>query len=107
MLDDKRKKEKEIVEMMIRLYCKKNHYQKEMCSSCESLKEYAFERIDRCPMMANKTFCSSCKVHCYSKQRQIEIKKVMKFAGPRMIFYHPILCVRHIIDTIKNKKAVR
>ena len=35
----------------------------------------------------DKDICSACKVHCYSKEMQEKIKEVMKYAGPRMLFY--------------------
>ena len=34
----------------------------------QRLKEYAFLRIEHCPLIESKTFCSVCKVHCYEKQ---------------------------------------
>ena len=31
-----------------------------------------------------------------------QIRKVMRFSGPRMLLYHPITAIKHIIDTIKE-----
>jgi len=36
-----------------------------------------------------------------------EIRKVMRWAGPRMIFNHPVLAVRHVIETKKEKRALQ
>lgn len=103
-VDSKTKQEKKTITFMVELYCKKNHKQKEMCSDCKQLLDYALLRIDKCPFKDTKTFCSSCKVHCYQKEKREEIRSVMKFSGPRMLLHHPILAVSHVKDTIKNKR---
>jgi len=48
--------------------------------------------------------CSACKVHCYSKEMQEKIREMMKYAGPRMLFVHPLLAIRHVHITLRNKK---
>ena len=101
----KREREKRIVKLMIRIYCqKKHHYKKELCSDCKALCEYAMLRSENCPFMENKTFCSNCKVHCYKSDKREQIRRVMRFSGPRMILYHPIMAVRHIIESKREKK---
>jgi hypothetical protein len=35
-----------------------------------------------------------------------KIRAVMRFSGPRMIFYHPVTAVRHLIETKKEKKRL-
>lgn len=104
-IEKKRKEEIEVVTLMIEIYCKKNHGTKTLCENCEKLKEYSITRSNKCPHIENKTFCSSCKTHCYSPEMREQIKNVMKFSGPRMILYHPIVSIKHIIDTLKNKKS--
>lgn len=100
----KREREKEIVSLMIKIYCKKNHGGKTLCSKCAELEAYANMRSDKCPFMEKKTFCSNCKVHCYKSCMREKIREVMRFSGPRMIFYHPILAIRHVIESKKEKK---
>ena len=63
----------------------------------KTLVNYAFKLIEKCPMMKDKTFCSKCHIHCYEKNMQKQIKKVMRYSGPRMIFYHPLLALRHAL----------
>lgn len=96
-IEGKRDKEKQTIRFMVSLY-EKNHKE-----DCRELLEYALLRIDKCPFMSEKTFCSSCKVHCYQKQYREQMKKVMRYSGPRMLLYHPILAITHVIDTLKNK----
>lgn len=104
-VESKREREKQMVSQMIRLYCKKQHHTKAgLCKDCAALDEYARQRSEHCPFMETKTFCSNCKVHCYKPEMREKIRAVMRFSGPRMIFYHPIAAVRHVIETKKEKK---
>lgn len=103
----KREKEKELVSQMIALYCRKQHGTgKQLCEECKTLDEYARMRSDRCPFMETKTFCSNCKVHCYQPKMRQQIREVMRFSGPRMIFRHPVTVTRHMIETKKEKKRL-
>lgn len=104
--ESKREREKRVVELMITLYCRKNHGGKELCPECRELLSYAWSRSDHCPFMETKTFCSNCKVHCYKPAMREKIRKVMRFSGPRMIFYHPILAIRHVYESMKEKKKL-
>jgi len=106
-VDTKREREKKTVAFMIRLYCRKKHGTKaELCTECKTLTEYAAERSDRCPFMENKTFCSNCKVHCYKPDMREKIREVMRFSGPRMILYHPVMAIRHVIESKKEKRRM-
>ena len=65
--EKKRRQEKETVGLMIELYCRGNHGtpKGQLCPDCAALRDYADARVDHCPHMATKTFCSVCKTHCY------------------------------------------
>ena len=105
--DDKRRREKETVALMIGIYCRKKHGTKKgLCPRCRELLDYAAARSDRCPFMETKTFCSNCKVHCYRPDMRARIKEVMRFSGPRMIFYHPGMAARHMIVSTKEKRRL-
>jgi hypothetical protein len=32
-----------------------------------------------------------------------KIKEVMRYAGPRLIYRHPILAIRHLLDGLKRR----
>ena len=93
----KRDREKLIVKEMIEIYCKKKHKSKALCPSCTSLLNYSISKIDNCPKMETKTFCSKCSIHCYSKARSNEIKNVMTTSIFRMLFKHPVLVIKHFV----------
>jgi hypothetical protein len=96
-------REKRTVEAMIRIYCRAHHGRRgELCGDCCELLQYAFCRLDRCPFGAEKTACARCPVHCYKPAMRQRIKDVMRYAGPRMLFRHPILAARHWWDGRKR-----
>ena len=106
-IESKREREKRTVSLMIRIYCKKKHgTRKGLCPKCEALDAYARMRSDKCPFMETKTFCSNCKVHCYKADMREKIRAVMRFSGPRMIFSHPIMAIRHVIESKKEKRRL-
>lgn len=103
----KREREKQIVSEMIRLYCRKRHGTRTgLCPECAELDAYARTRSDRCPFMETKTFCSNCKVHCYKPEMREKIREVMRFSGPRMLFHHPVIAVRHVIESKREQKRM-
>lgn len=91
-------REQKTVALMIRLYCKNKHgSNKILCRSCNELSRYTVLRLSKCPFKKNKPQCKNCKIHCYEKRKRSQIKNVMRFAGPRMMVYHPILAIRHLM----------
>lgn len=105
--------EKKLIPVMIRTYCRGNHKTerkaegvkgKELCSKCKELAEYAAFRLEKCPFKRNKGFCSYCKIHCYKPEYRAEMKEVMKYSGPKMLFSHPIFAMSHVTAMIKYKK---
>ena len=107
-VEKKRQKEQYVVEEMIRLYCRKKHPKEkrqegQMCPSF-FLSDYAKQRSQKCPFMEEKTFCANCKVHCYKPEMREQIRQVMRFSGPRMLLYHPVLAIWHLVCSNKEKK---
>jgi len=103
--------EKQIVSKMIKIYCRHQHGNRflvwykpknELCLDCEKLKVYAIHRLQNCKYGINKPTCSSCTTHCYSPEMQQKIKAVMRFSGPRMVFYHPIDAISYWIHKRKS-----
>ena len=106
-VEAKRLREKETVSQMISIYCKKKHGARQgLCPDCAALEEYARLRSDKCPFMETKTFCSNCKIHCYKPDMREKIWEVMRFSGPRMLFVHPIMAIRHVIESKKEKRRL-
>lgn len=96
-MGSKIEKEKQVVEQMIRLYCKHKEGNAELCESCKLLLDYAHARLSRCRFGDDKPTCKKCPVHCYKPEMRDRIRNVMIWSGPRMMLYHPITAIKHLI----------
>ncbi|MCD4748888.1 MAG: nitrous oxide-stimulated promoter family protein [Thermoanaerobaculales bacterium] len=85
---------------MIRLYCGAHHdpTKEGLCRECLDLVHYTRRRLERCPFGEEKPVCDRCPLHCYQEDIRSQIRKVMRYSGPRMMLRHPILATRHFID---------
>ena len=100
-------REKRTVSKMIGIYCKKRHGMNgKLCYACRELNDYALKRTEYCQFGENKPACSICPVHCYKPEKREQIREVMRFAGPRMIFRHPFLAAMHVLDKVKSTKKL-
>lgn len=96
------KREKQTISDMIKIYCRKQHGTKgELCSECRELMDYAMARLDHCKFGEEKAVCGKCTVHCYKPEMRQRVVSVMKFAGPKMVWYHPFSAIRHLIESRK------
>jgi hypothetical protein len=93
------RRERTTVEAMIGLYCRGQHSSGYgLCQECEALRDYARQRLQKCPFQEAKTTCAKCPVHCYRPEMRERIRAVMRYAGPRMLVRHPILTLQHMLD---------
>lgn len=95
--------EKSMVSKMISLYCKKKEGNKSLCPECKELNDYALARLSHCTFGNDKPTCRVCHIHCYKPAMKEKMKKVMRFSGPRMIFYNPKALLFHFIREHKRK----
>ena len=94
---DRIESEKKTVGMMVRLYCRRYEGNKELCKNCSDLLSYAEARLDRCKYGNEKPTCKKCPIHCYKPDMREKMRTVMRWAGPRMMLYHPIEAIKHLI----------
>ena len=73
-------REQRTAEQMIRIYCRYKEGNKELCTFGEQ-----------------KKTCRNCPIHCYKPEMKKRMREVMRYAGPRMIFFHPITTIKHFI----------
>lgn len=85
-----------VVKEMIRLYCIHKEGNNKLCPDCTELAEYAEQRLRHCPFGDTKGSCRKCTIHCYRPEMRVKIQKIMRYSGPRMILYHPIMAIRHL-----------
>ncbi|EDM29365.1 hypothetical protein LNTAR_23284 [Lentisphaera araneosa HTCC2155] len=92
--------EKQVIATMISIYCRKQHCKsKNLCKDCYQLYRYSTKRLNRCPFGESKPACQYCKVHCYEKAMRQRVRDVMAFAGPRMLYQHPIMSLKHLCQS--------
>jgi hypothetical protein len=94
----RRAREQKTLEAMMRLYCRHHHGGKPLCADCAALAGYARRRLERCVFGDAKPTCANCLVHCYRADRREQVRVMMRWAGPRMLFRHPLLAIRHMLD---------
>ena len=108
LLKSRRERESVIVQAMIKMYCDANHESEgSLCEECESLSEYAEKRLLSCMYGEIKPVCKHCPVHCYSPAMREQMRKVMRWVGPRMIFRNPVFAVMHIFDNLTASKRIK
>jgi len=95
------------MEAMIFCYCHDHHRTGDaLCPDCQQLYDYAAVRLERCRFGAEKPTCANCPVHCYQKVRREQVKEVMRYAGPRMLWQHPILSLIHWLDGYRKAPEI-
>jgi hypothetical protein len=106
--------EQQVVDLMIRLYCKGAGHLRGadsgasgLCPACQRLRDYTAERNARCPFIQTRSFCQFCKVHCYRPEMRQSIIAVMRYSGPRILFYRPILAIKHLLQLRKHLRQSR
>ena len=98
-------REKETLHAMVQLYCRKNHAPAAgVCDECSGVLDYALNRLQNCPYGEKKTTCLNCPIHCYQPEMREHIRKVMRFASPRMLLHHPVLAIQHALDGLRDKR---
>jgi hypothetical protein len=99
----RRAREIATIAAMVGMYCRGHHApcDAKPCAECASLLAYATRRTERCVFGDAKPTCANCQVHCYTQVMRERVRAVMRWAGPRMVFRHPILAIRHKLDGFK------
>ncbi len=105
------RREASTVELMIRLYCRKNHVPAggarpgELCPDCAALLAYSRQRVAACRFGSAKPTCARCTVHCFRPAMREQIRAAMRYSGPRMTYRHPYLAARHLVDRRREPRA--
>ncbi len=91
--------EAQTIEYMTQAYCSHFHGSKpgELCEECQAFLDYAKKRLACCPYGADKPVCAKCRIHCYKPEQKETAREIMRWAGPRLLFTHPILTLRHLL----------
>jgi hypothetical protein len=93
-------REKITLSEMLFIYCRAKHNSKpgnKLCPECSELESYAHKRLEHCTFGEEKPICKKCTIHCYKNDYRVQIKRIMRFSGPRMFLYHPLKTIKHLI----------
>ena len=92
---------------VIKIHCQDHHrVAAAPCPECQRLLDYAAVRLKRCRFGAKKPTCANCPVHCYQRDGREQVKAVMRYAGPRMVWEHPVMSLRHWLDGFRKAPEV-
>jgi hypothetical protein len=92
-------RERRTMSLMVADWCREHHPVHDApCEECRTFLAYADARLDRCPYGEDKPTCANCPIHCYNREPREFARRVMRFAGPRMLLRHPVLAVLHLVD---------
>ena len=84
---------------MVQIFCRDHHHTTDsLCAGCHEFLDYAEIRLRRCRFGEEKPTCAKCPVHCYQRDRREQARLVMRYAGPRMVWEHPLLSLYHWLD---------
>jgi hypothetical protein len=95
------RREKATIRAMIDIYCKA-HRDTLPDQQCQKLLEYALHRLDHCRFGMDKPTCAACPVHCYKPDMREQVRSVMRYAGPRMLWRHPWFAIMHLLDSRRH-----
>ena len=89
---------------MVGIYCADHHTASadQLCDECREFLDYADRRLEKCPYGDDKPTCSNCPIHCYKPARREQVRKIMRYAGPRMMLRHPWLAITHQLDGLRK-----
>lgn len=94
---------------MVGIYCAAHHERSDegLCPECRQFLDYAETRLHKCPYGEQKPTCANCPVHCYKPVQREHARKIMRYAGPRMLLRHPILAIAHQLDGFRKARHPR
>lgn len=78
--------------------------QKHLCPQCAEVVEYAMARTKRCPNN-HEGNCADCEIHCFNASMREQVRQMMAYAAPRMLFRHPIMTIRYLRKKAKAGKT--
>lgn len=100
------RREYHTIESMLQISCAHRHASacshNGLCPQCAELLAYAGQRLAKCPYGENKPTCAKCPVHCYRRAQREQVREVMRYAGPRMLWRHPWQALLHLLHKLRR-----
>lgn len=88
------------------IYCPAHHADamrgdRGVCAQCQEVITYSLERTAACPH-DHQGNCKDCEIHCYKPDMRAGIQEIMRYAGPRMTFRHPVLTAYYLKKKLRK-----
>ncbi|MCH3995983.1 MAG: nitrous oxide-stimulated promoter family protein [Prevotella sp.] len=106
-MNSEKQRDKQIVKLMIELYCKHKLETDQVPKKYLQLINYASFKIDHCSWGNNKPACKDCPHHCYAPEKRNEIREIMRWTGPRMIIWCPRAAIGHLLHLCHDRVSKR
>ena len=92
---------------MVQIYCRDHHHPADgLCAECQQFLDYAGVRLERCRFGQEKPTCANCPVHCYQRDRREQARVIMRHAGLRMMWEHPVMSLCHWLDGFRKAPQI-
>lgn len=94
-------KEKKHIKESFLAYCHKNHGtdKETLCPKCTALLASVMVKMNKCMYGITKPICDRCENSCLGVAQTKEFLKIMKSSGNYMMFRHPIMALKHKLQS--------
>lgn len=95
-------KEKQHIKKSFLLYCHKHHgtADETLCPKCTALLATVMVKMNKCKYGITKPICDRCDDSCLGTAPTREFLKIMKSSGRSMMFRHPIMAIKHKLQSL-------
>lgn len=73
-----------------------------MCPECREAIEGTLQCAEACPH-GHEGNCQDCDTHCQRGEAQQNIKRIMRYAAPRMAIRHPLMTATYLRKKLRGK----
>ena len=91
-------RERENLEMMMRLFCQEQHHRDDLCTECQQLLDYSKAHLQNCKLGLKKPVCENHSFGCYAVGCRDQLQIVIGATRTRMFWKHPQISLRHWLD---------
>ncbi len=95
-------KEKQHIKKSFLAYCHKNHGTNDdkLCPKCTALLASVMVKMNKCMYGVTKPICDRCDKSCFGAAQTKEFLKIMKSSSRFMMFRHPIMALKHKLQSL-------
>lgn len=107
-MSDRGTTDRRTLEAMGLIYCYAHHPEGAkdgigLCPSCRDAVEAVLRKTSSCPH-EHKINCQDCDIKCQRAGDIEQVRAIMGYAAPRMIYRHPIMTIRYIAKKIAARQ---